>query len=152
MRLWSLHPKYLDAKGLVACWREGLLARKVLLGQTKGYTNHPQLRRFKDESTPTALIDAYLSSVHKEAASRGYTFDKTKIGPEFSRAKLLVTDGQLLYEFEWLRSKLIARDPARMMSFSVTKTPLSHPLFRVVSGGVETWEIIPPQTSRKTDK
>ena len=46
MRLWSLHPKYLDIKGLVACWREGLLARKVLLDQTKGYKNHPQLIRF----------------------------------------------------------------------------------------------------------
>jgi len=30
MRLWSLHPRYLDAKGLVALWREGLLAQKVL--------------------------------------------------------------------------------------------------------------------------
>jgi len=25
MRLWTLHPKYLDARGLVALWREGLL-------------------------------------------------------------------------------------------------------------------------------
>ena len=36
MRLWSLHPRYLDAKGLVALWREGLLAQAVLKGQTKG--------------------------------------------------------------------------------------------------------------------
>ena len=27
MRLWSLHPKHLDPQGLVARWREGLLAR-----------------------------------------------------------------------------------------------------------------------------
>ncbi|WP_368086417.1 pyrimidine dimer DNA glycosylase/endonuclease V [Nitrosomonas sp. Nm34] len=26
MRLWSIHPKYLDAKGLLALWREGLQA------------------------------------------------------------------------------------------------------------------------------
>jgi hypothetical protein len=32
MRLWSLHPRYLDAKGLQAVWREGLLAKKVLQG------------------------------------------------------------------------------------------------------------------------
>jgi hypothetical protein len=29
-RIWSLHPKYLDARGLVALWREGLLAQAVL--------------------------------------------------------------------------------------------------------------------------
>ena len=32
MRLWSLSPRYLDVKGLVAVWREGLLADAVLLG------------------------------------------------------------------------------------------------------------------------
>lgn len=37
MRIWSLHPSYLDAKGLVALWRETLLAQKVLLGATVGY-------------------------------------------------------------------------------------------------------------------
>jgi hypothetical protein len=30
MRIWSLHPKYLDSKGLVALWRESLLAKNVL--------------------------------------------------------------------------------------------------------------------------
>ena len=43
MRLWSLHPKYLDKLGLLGLWRESLLAQKVLLGKTKGYKNHPQL-------------------------------------------------------------------------------------------------------------
>jgi hypothetical protein len=36
MRLWTLHPKYLDARGLVALWREALLAQKVLRGATRG--------------------------------------------------------------------------------------------------------------------
>jgi len=43
MRIWSLHPKYLDSKGMVALWREALLAKQVLLNKTKGYKNHPQL-------------------------------------------------------------------------------------------------------------
>jgi len=37
MRLWTIHPKYLDAKGLVALWRETLLAKHVLEGKTPGY-------------------------------------------------------------------------------------------------------------------
>ena len=48
MRIWSLHPRYLDAKGLVAVWRETLLAKHVLEGKTKGYKNHPQLNRFRE--------------------------------------------------------------------------------------------------------
>jgi hypothetical protein len=34
MRLWSLHPKHLDRQGLLAVWREGLLAQEVLRGET----------------------------------------------------------------------------------------------------------------------
>lgn len=31
MRLWSIHPCYLDSKGLIALWRESLLAQACLL-------------------------------------------------------------------------------------------------------------------------
>ena len=37
IRIWTLHPKYLDAKGLVAVWREALLAKHVLENKAKGY-------------------------------------------------------------------------------------------------------------------
>jgi len=47
MRLWSLHPAYLDARGLGALWREGLLAQAVLRGKTRGYRSHPQLERWR---------------------------------------------------------------------------------------------------------
>ena len=67
MRIWSLHPKYLDTKGLVALWRETLLAKQVLQNKTKGYRNHPQLNRFKNHSEPLEAINYYLSIVFKEA-------------------------------------------------------------------------------------
>ncbi len=56
MRLWSLHPKYLDRQGLLAVWREGLLAQKVLQGKTKGYKNHPQLKRFQQQEIGRAHV------------------------------------------------------------------------------------------------
>lgn len=56
MRIWSLHPKYLDTKGLVALWRETLLAQHVLSGKTKRYKNHPQLARFKNVNTRLTLL------------------------------------------------------------------------------------------------
>src|SRR6186713_593859 len=111
MRLWTLHPKYLDAKGLVALWREGLLARAVLRGETKGYRNHPQLDRFRHRADPVAAIDAYLHAVVDEADARGYRFDRGKLGPAARPRPQLVGAGQLAYEWRHLMAKLCARDP-----------------------------------------
>ena len=58
--LWSLQPGLLDRMGLLALWREGLLAQKVLLGQTTGYRFHPQLKRFQGSKNPVGAINTYL--------------------------------------------------------------------------------------------
>ena len=140
MRLWSLHPSYLDRQGLLACWREGLLARKVLLGQTKGYRNHPQLQRFKAHPDALVALDGYLLEIHAEAQRRGYSFDRTKIGAGLEDQKLTVTDGQLKYELEHLKAKLRQRDMQRFESIADLELPLAHPLFEVLPGEVEDWE------------
>jgi hypothetical protein len=141
MRLWSLHPKYLDAKGLVALWRETLLAQNVLLGNTKGYKNHPQLERFKEHAEPIKAIGTYLLYVEREAARRGYNFDKNKIRyHDESLEKITVTDGQMQFELEHLKRKLEIRDPDRLLSVMELKEPEVHPLFVVEEGGVAGWE------------
>jgi hypothetical protein len=140
MRLWSLHPSYLDPKGLVALWREGLLARKVLLNLTKGYRNHPQLERFKNQSEPVAVIDSYLLAVYEEACRRGYHFDKNKIGPRYAQIKLMVTSGQLHYELCHLRQKLKLRDKKRYEAINSLDLPIPHPLFSIIDGDVAEWE------------
>lgn len=140
MRLWSLHPSYLDTKGLVALWREGLLARKVLLGETRGYRQHPQLMRFKAQADPIRAIDGYLWVVHDESVQRGYHFDSAKLGPRPRGIKLRVTKGQLRYEFEHLRRKLKQRDKDRYRKTASIEMPQAHPLFRVAPGAVEEWE------------
>src|SRR5207248_11708700 len=103
---WTLHPKYLDAKGLVALWREALLAQKVLRGLTRGYRHHPQLLRFRAHSRPVAALAIYLKVVHEEAMRRGYKFDGSKISRQRGRVRLRETHGQLLYEWEHLKRKL----------------------------------------------
>ena len=140
MRLWSLHPSYLDAKGLVALWREGLLARKVLMGQTRGYRQHPQLNRFKAHTDPIHAIDGYLWAVHKESVHRGYRFDSSKLGVKPCGLKLFVTEGQLEYEFKHLKRKLKQRDKDRYRQIASAETPQPHPLFKVIPGEVEEWE------------
>lgn len=146
MRLWSLHPNYLDAQGLVALWREGLLARTVLLGETKGYRNHPQLARFRALNDPLAAIDIYLGAVCDEADRRGYRFDRTKILPREEVIPLVpVTTGQLGYEWQHLLRKLERRDPARFETFRGMPEPEPHPLFQVIAGGIEVWEAVPEQ-------
>jgi hypothetical protein len=139
MRLWSLDPSYLDAKGMVALWREGLLARKVLEGKTRGYTNHPQLLRFKAAIDPNAAIDAYLEGVVHEATRRGYSFDSTKIRMGQKAPSIPVTEGQLRYELEHLKRKLLARDPERLKALPIGSIA-THPLFTTIPGPVEDWE------------
>ena len=140
MRIWSLHPKYLDARGLVALWRETLLAQTVLLGKTKGYMHHPQLDRFRASTRPVDSVATYLAAVQREASERGYAFDAGKIDPGRTRGKLKVTDGQLRYEWAHLMAKLAIRDPSRADALQAIHTPEAHPLFAIVRGDVEIWE------------
>jgi len=146
MRLWSIHPRYLDAKGLVALWREGLLAQAVLAGQTKGYRHHPQLTRFLQADAPQACMANYLQEVHIESLRRGYHFDQDKIGAGAVVDSLPITRGQLDFEWHHLRAKLQVRDPERLRQFEGLKQPAAHPLFRVVKGPVAPWEVIPAST------
>lgn len=140
MRIWSLHPKYLDAHGLVALWREGLLAQAVLSGRTKGYTRHPQLTRFQQRHSPVGYIAEYLRIVHDEATTRGYHFDGRKISRSRASGKLDVSRGQLQYEWSHLMEKLKARNPRWKAQLESVKLPEQHPLFRVHRGGVAEWE------------
>jgi hypothetical protein len=140
MRLWSLHPKYLDPKGLVALWREALLARAVIRGETRGYRHHPQLERFTLCDTPRLAVNAYLDAVLSEADSRGYSFDRRKVGPVRGRIMIGVTDGQLAYEWEHLLGKLRTRHPETHERVRALTRPEPHPLFSVGSGPVERWE------------
>ena len=144
MRIWSLHPKYLDAKGLVALWRETLLAKHVLEGRTKGYKNHPQLQRFKDTESPLQCINAYLSFVYIDATERGYNFDREKIDWNFQPVRLTVTKGQMEYETFHLLKKLRDRDLILYNEIISIKKLQPHPLFRMKKGNVESWEIIVP--------
>ncbi len=140
MRLWSLHPKYLDPQGLVALWRETLLAQAVLRGETRGYRKHPQLDRFRSHSAPLAAISTYLKAVHAEAEARGYAFDKGKIKPARQSLTLAVTAGQLEYEWAHLLAKLKARNPALYRQWRSTETPDTHPLFSLCAGDIAPWE------------
>lgn len=141
MRLWTLHPQYLDTKGLLAVWREALLAQKVLKGETKGYRNHPQLDRFKAEKFAVNVIATYLRGIHQESLHRGYQFDASKIDPGSFRKKIRCTRGQLLYEWDHLKKKLKTRDPQKYKTVELILEPQAHPLFLIIAGDVEAWEI-----------
>ena len=140
MRLWSIHPKYLDPQGLVACWREALLARAVLRNETRGYRNHPQIERFRAAENPLASLEVYLWVLWEEGTRRGYRFDADKLGERLPIECLPVTDGQLAHELAHLRAKLVQRSPAWHEKLVEVTLPDAHPLFDVVSGDVEPWE------------
>jgi hypothetical protein len=140
MRLWTVHPRYLDSKGLVAAWREALLAQKVLAGTTRGYRHHPQLIRFEAQADPVAAVATFLVGIAGEAQRRGYHFDVAKIPRRRFAGQIPETDGQLLYEWGHLMAKLRVRAPLLARRFRGIKTPEAHPLFRIVPGDVRAWE------------
>lgn len=141
MRLWSIHPQYLDTQGLLALWREGLLAQKVLQGRTKGYRHHPQLDRFKTHFSPLKAIGNYLMEVWREADRRGYSFEKKKVKNASSAIEPIpITRGQVDYEWSHLRKKLAERDPVRFKATAQVLRPRLHPLFRSVPGPIAFWE------------
>ena len=140
MRIWSLHPSLLDRRGLVAGWREALLAQAVLAGSTKGYLAHPQLERFRADPEPLVVIGAYLVELAAEAEARGYRFDASRIRvAERHAGRLAVTRGQLAFEHAHLLAKVSAREPERAPALAGA-TPVAHPLFRETPGGVAGWE------------
>jgi hypothetical protein len=140
MRLWSINPKYLDPKGLVALWREALLAQKVLLGQTKGYVHHPQLDRFRKHPSPIAAIGFYLFAIWQEAENRGYKFNRDKILTQEPTSSINVTEGQLNFELAWLYKKVEKRDQRWLPELERIDEVLPHPLFVAVPGKIELWE------------
>ena len=154
VRIWSVHPRYLDRQGLTAAWREALLAQKVLTGTTKGYRNHPQLVRFRAgelpgpgpdsvPAPPGAAITTYLHGLADEAAARGYTFDRSLVlAPPEDGLRLEVTDGQVRHEWGHLLVKLEQRSPAVHARWRRVVDPATHPLFVLVPGPVAEWEIL----------
>jgi hypothetical protein len=140
MRLWTIHPRYLDPQGLVALWREALLAKAVLRGQTRGYKHHPQLARFRAHPSPRSAINAYLAAVHTQATARGYAFDRSKVGPVRRIAPIAATSGQVAYEWKHLMRKLALRSPALHKRWRGARRADCHPLFRRVRGPVADWE------------
>jgi hypothetical protein len=141
MRLWTLHPRYLDARGLVAAWREALLAQAVIRGRTAGYTRHPQLIRFRETRSPVASIGSYLVALQEEATRRGYRFERRRIARPGQRVRLRATVGQLEYEWGHLKAKLAVRDRAWLAGLRRVRRPDAHPVFRMVPGPVEAWEV-----------
>ena len=144
MRLWTIHPRYLDPQGLTAAWREALLAQKVLCDTTRGYRFHPQLVRFRSHAQPLQAIAVFLVGLAEEAGRRGYQFDAKKILEQGPVEQIEETEGQLLYEWAHLREKLHRRAPDLHRQFHTIIIPQSHPLFRIVPGGIREWEKLRP--------
>jgi len=141
MRIWSIHPRYLDWMGLGAQWREGLLAQKVVQGKTKGWRNHPQLNRFKEHREPLKAAGFYLREIHIESIRRGYNYNYSKIlYPVESVDKIALNRGQLQYEFEILQERLSKRTPSKFVENRDTVVVEPHPLFIVREGPPEPWE------------
>ena len=85
-----------------------------------------------------------LPALAAEADRRGYRFDRSRIDvvPAALAVPLVpVTDGQLAYEWAHLLAKVGARNPHLLGELTLVTSPQPHPLFMVVPGDVEDWEV-----------
>ena len=124
------------------------LVRRGRDAGARGYQNHPQLQRFKQQTAPVASIASYLQGVHAESLQRGYRFDASKIkplpdvtaNPAAAIASIATATGQIAYEWQHLLAKLQARSPEVHQQWQSTKEAGLHPLFHSMPGPVADWE------------
>ena len=132
-------------KGLVALWREALLAQAVLRRiarreRSVGYANHPQLSRFLAQRLPMASLALYMRTVHEESLKRGCRFQASRIDGAGDCRRIEVTAGQLRFERRHLLAKLKRREPDHCDLLAADPLPVPNPLFKTVPGGVAEWE------------
>ncbi len=87
-------------------------------------------------------INFYLAEVYYEAKKRGYSFGRDKVQWDFTQEIIRVTDGQVLYETKHLLGKLEYRDPERHVELQNKKSLTTHPLFQIIPGEIESWEVL----------
>ena len=92
--------------------------------------------RFRAQTQPLSAIAEYLTAVHTEALSRGYNFDKSKIGQILTPTPMQVTLGQMEYETQHLLAKLAVRSPLLYQQYYLITMFEAHPMFTVRAGEV----------------
>jgi len=92
------------------------------------------------QADPLAAVAAFLAGIADEAQRRGYHFNAAKISRRRFKGQIPETNGQLLYEWRHLQTKLRARAPQMGRQFRGVTIPEPHPLFRIVPGKVRDWE------------
>lgn len=165
MRLWSIHPEYLDRAGLLGLWREALLAQQVLHGLSEGYKNHSHMQRFYALPKEDAMqhMSDYLFYIWQEGKLRGYKLNVNNIkDPRNDEPHIMVvpdtlftvTSGQLALEYQILRMKVKERDPRhfeRLQNFPTHKmwVPKPNPVFTLIHGKKEFWEKWTPKETQE---
>lgn len=143
MRIWSLHPRYLDKTELIGSWNDGLRALKLLAQNHTNTIFRPELSRFRTQSEPLVAIERYLLNIAKEASRRGYSLDIKKLPPlpVFPTFKIAVSSKQVEYEWHQLMHLLAGRSPRFMRRIENSPTHDTNPIFKSLPGKeLETWE------------
>ena len=149
MRIWTLHPRFLDRQGLLGQWREALQAKNALLDphHSSNVCHERQLRRFKAAKIQAlSCMGVYLHAVADEMILRGYKPNVSLIPYYVGTPSLIpVTQGQVNFEIAHLMAKLTERDPSRLLPLSKIRVLMSNqlnPIFKEVGGDIESWEKI----------
>jgi hypothetical protein len=141
MRIWSIHPKYLDSKELLNLWNETIQAKNEFLTKFSGHFSNKQLERFLDLKNPLEAINSYMSSIYREAVKRDFSVDDSFMDWDFDDSiQIPVTAGQISHEISKLKSRLRERDEKKLQKLNGRTFLELHPIFYSVPGTIEEWE------------
>ena len=141
MRLWSLHPRYLDPKGLVALWREALARPGRAPGAIPGdIATIPSCSDSARSPLRVAASPSTFGPCTRNRSSEATASTGARLCTGGTVARVDVTRGQLDFEWRHLLAKLEKRNPPVLEALQNTGDPAPHPLFRVVPGAIEEWE------------
>lgn len=145
MRVWTIHPKYLNRKELSACWHDGLRALKVLSEPEKYQRFYEGLSVFRVQSEPVYALAKYLQAIGKEGVKRGLQMDLSLLPevPKDFRLKIPVSEERIASERKLLTKRLAGLGRWHLRKFQSMLPGRTNPLFFVQNDNHPSpWEII----------
>ena len=145
MRVWTIHPRYLDRKELRLSWSSGLKALKVL-SQPKIYNRFQSgLSVFRTQSEPLFALTSYLLEIAKEGKRRGMDMDVSNLPklPKDFRLKIPVSVQRVRSDRQLLIKHLARIGKKHVEKFESMRASLTHPLFFLHTDDKPgAWELI----------
>ncbi len=147
MRIWDVHPGYLNRQSLLGEHRELHAVVTIIEEGKSGYANHPETRRWRGFGWALRMRHALLAC---EMALRGYS-DRSPVSSESRRGAwpTLYVDPPAR-QFELLAAKYAGREQGRISLPRSAQQLWSHHKYSVLARNVREYQSIGREVASKS--